>query len=79
MFDRAEARDFSDVHELAARFGTDELLDQAAQVDAGFDVHVFAEMLGHIERHTDEELARSTADPAALRAFVRQWRADLLR
>ena len=37
LFDRAEARDFTDVYALAARFGTDTLLSRAAEVDAGFD------------------------------------------
>lgn len=37
LFDRAEARDFADVHALAARYGTARLLELAAAVDRGFD------------------------------------------
>lgn len=45
LFDRAEARDYTDVYELVQRFGKDELLALAAEVDLGFDLRVFAQML----------------------------------
>ena len=35
LFDRAEARDFSDVFALASRYGKRLLMDRAAEVDAG--------------------------------------------
>lgn len=47
LFDRAEARDFADVHALARRFGTELLLARASEIDPGFDEAIFAEMLGH--------------------------------
>lgn len=37
LFDRAAARDFSDVYALARRFGKDVMLARAKQIDAGFD------------------------------------------
>jgi predicted nucleotidyltransferase component of viral defense system len=40
LFDRAAARDFSDVYVLAHRFGKDVLLARAAQIDTGFDANV---------------------------------------
>jgi Nucleotidyl transferase AbiEii toxin, Type IV TA system len=42
LFDRAAARDFTDVRLLARRFGKDVLLARAAQIDAGFDAGVLA-------------------------------------
>jgi len=46
LFGRAEARDFTDVYDLARRFGRDQLLDWAAEDDPGFDNQIFADMSG---------------------------------
>lgn len=77
LFDRAAARDFVDVHVLAARFSLEHLVDMAAQLDHGFDQGVLVEMLGTVDRFTDEDLAELGADPTALRAFVDRWRSEL--
>lgn len=77
LFDRAAARDFVDVHVLSARFPLEHLVDLAAQLDHGFDPRVLAEMLGTVDRFTDEDLAQLGADPTALRAFVDRWRSEL--
>jgi Nucleotidyl transferase AbiEii toxin, Type IV TA system len=45
LFDRAAARDFADIYILARRFGKEVLLARAAQIDAGFDVRVLADMI----------------------------------
>lgn len=50
LFGRAEARDFVDVYVLASRYGQERLLELAASVDRGFDVQVFADMLGSLAR-----------------------------
>jgi hypothetical protein len=43
LFDRAEARDFTDVYALARRYGKELLIARAAEVDmVGFDTSVFA-------------------------------------
>ena len=78
LFDRAAARDFVDLQVLAARFSLEHLVDMAAQLDHGFDPGVLAEMLGTVDRFTDEDLAELGADPAALRAFVDRWRSELV-
>lgn len=75
LFDRAEARDFADVHALAGRYGTDRLLALAAAFDAGFDVAVFTDMLDSLSRFTDEEIPAS--DPAAVRDFASRWAQEL--
>ncbi len=77
LFDRAEARDFADVHALAARYGTQRLLELAAAVDAGFDVGVFAEMLDSLARFTDDEIPTADGDASAVRRFAADWAARL--
>jgi hypothetical protein len=77
LFDRAEARDFADVYALAQRYDTGLLLQRAAEIDPGFDLEVFATMLGSLDRFTDAELPVGDADVAALREFFRRWRAQL--
>jgi hypothetical protein len=57
LFDRAAARDFADVYVLARRFGKDVLLARAAQIDAGFDPRVLADMIATLNRFTDRELS----------------------
>ncbi|WP_420806250.1 hypothetical protein [Sciscionella marina] len=75
LFVRATARDFVDVYELAEKFGRRTLLAEAAKIDAGFDTHVFAEMLGTLDRFDDQDLA--TRDVATVRTFFAQWRGEL--
>ena len=77
LFDRAAARDFADVFVLAQRFGTDVLLERAAEVDRGFDRRILAEMLRTIDRFTDNELPVAAAEARAVRAFFHLW-ADAL-
>ncbi len=78
LFDRAAARDFADVYVLARLFGKDVLLARAAQIDAGFDVRVLADMIATLNRFTDDELpSPDGSSPAELRAFYAAWRAEL--
>ncbi|MGI8680249.1 MAG: hypothetical protein ACR2LX_16500 [Jatrophihabitans sp.] len=77
MFDRAAARDFVDVYALARRSTTTDLLDLAREVDAGFDLGVFTDMLTHVARYIDVDLALGDVDIAALRAFFHHWIAEL--
>lgn len=75
LFGRAAARDFVDVYALAQRFGKDAMLREAAQVDAGFDHDVLAQMMRHLPRYADEDLLLDpeTTDLVALRDFFAQW------
>ncbi|MGI8680277.1 MAG: nucleotidyl transferase AbiEii/AbiGii toxin family protein [Jatrophihabitans sp.] len=77
LFDRAAARDFVDVYALSRRFSTTELLGLAREVDAGFDPGVFTDMLKHLARYADVDLALGDVDIAALRAFFQHWIAEL--
>ena len=77
LFDRAEARDFSDVYALAARYGKELLLDRAAEVDAGFDTGVLGQMFALLGRYADEEIPVAHTEVSALRAFFSEWAAEL--
>lgn len=77
LFGRAEARDFADVYDLARRFGRDQLLDWAADDDPGFDNQIFAAMLASIERLSDEDLPVHARHAPELRAYFRDWAAEL--
>ncbi|HEX4291014.1 MAG TPA: hypothetical protein VH021_18965, partial [Trebonia sp.] len=78
LFDRAAARDFSDVYVLARRFGKDVMLARAAQIDAGFDSQVLADMIGTLDRLTDDEIpVPNDSSAAELRAFYAAWRSEL--
>lgn len=50
LFDRAEARDFTDVYLLAERYGRDLLFAQAAALDAGLDRRFLAGQFATIQR-----------------------------
>jgi hypothetical protein len=78
LFDRAEARDFADVYTLAQRFGKEELLAYAAEVDPGFNRAVFADMLGSLRRFRDTDLPVQQDTITTLRTFFASWRAELL-
>jgi hypothetical protein len=52
----AAARDFADVYVLAHRSGKDVLLARGAQIDAGFDAKVLADMFATLDRTTDDEI-----------------------
>lgn len=77
LFDRAAARDFVDVYALVRRFTKTEVLDLAREVDSGFDVPVFLDMLRHLTRYSDVDLALGDVDIPALRAAFRQWIVEL--
>lgn len=78
LFDRAAARDFADVYILAGRFGKEVLLARAAQIDAGFDLRVLADMIATLDRFTDGDIPVPDGSSAAeLRAFYKAWRSEL--
>jgi nucleotidyltransferase AbiEii toxin of type IV toxin-antitoxin system len=77
LFDRAAARDFADVFTLSRRFSKTELLELAREVDAGFEVGVFAEMIGLLSRYSDVDLGLGEVDAAEVRAFFSDWSDEL--
>jgi len=59
-FDRAADRDFVDVYALSLTFTKQALIDRAAEVDTGFDLPMFAEMLDLLLRYADRDLELAT-------------------
>jgi hypothetical protein len=49
LSERAAARDFANVYVLAHMFGKDTLITRAAQIDAGFDATVLADMIAALD------------------------------
>jgi hypothetical protein len=77
LFDRVEARDFIDVHALAQRYGRETLLAQAALLDPGSDLGIFANMLASLSRYADDDLSALGATPAVLRHYFAAWRDEI--
>lgn len=77
LFDRAEARDFVDIYLLARHFSKETLLTRAAEIDAGFDFRIFAEMLRTLSRFADGEIPMPAEQIDALRVFFADWRTEL--
>ena len=73
LFGRAAARDFVDVYNLATQFGTDSLLGWAAEVDAGFSIPVFREMLLFVRRFDNSEIPIPSAQVEPMRTFFNSW------
>lgn len=79
MFDRAAARDFVDVYLLAQQFPKDLLLAHAAEIDAGFDTKVLAEMITTLARFIDPDIPLAAEQVSALRAFYQTWHSELTK
>jgi hypothetical protein len=77
LFGRAEGRDFTDVYDLAQRYGRDRLLEWAAQDDPGFDRQIFVDMLGTIDRLTDDDLLTDSRQASVVRCYMHDWAAEL--
>jgi hypothetical protein len=79
LFGRAYPRDFVDVYRLAARFGTELLIERATEVDRGFNRRVLGERIGSLGRIPDDALPMAVGEVAQLRAFYLEWGTELTR
>jgi predicted nucleotidyltransferase component of viral defense system len=77
LFDRAEARDFSDVYVLAEHFGKELLLLRAAAIEISFDKAVLAEMMRSLVRFSDSEIPIDEALVQSVRLFFEEWAKEL--
>jgi hypothetical protein len=77
LFDRAEARDFVDVYVLARRYDQGSLLSWAAEIDPGFLVPVFVQMLARLNRFADDEMPIDLAEVNEVRVFFNSWATGL--
>jgi len=73
LFSRAEPRDFTDVHELHQHFDRNELLEDAAIADPGFDLAVFAQMLRSHRRLRDDDFPPVGVPIEELRNYFDIW------
>lgn len=73
LFGRAEPRDFTDVYALHQQFDRAEILRDAADADAGFDLQVFVQMLRSHRRLRDEDFPETTSTVEELRAYFDAW------
>lgn len=77
LFGRAEARDFADVYVLAQRFGKTALIEQAVELDSGFDHAVLAQMMRTLARFEDDELPLAAETVLRARAFFEDWASEI--
>lgn len=77
LFDRAEARDFADVHTLTTRYDKNTLLTLAGDVDTGFDHQILATMIDSLQRFTDDDIPVDADSIAELRLFFATWAREL--
>jgi hypothetical protein len=57
--------------------GQSPLLALVREVDPGFDVRVFIDVVRHLARYCDVDRALGDVDVAALRAFFQRWITEL--
>lgn len=82
LYTRAEARDYLDVDAIRAfgHFTDAQLMNAAAERDAGFDKAMFARQLDQVQRIRLERVARYGVDAAqfdAIKGRFAQWAAEL--
>lgn len=82
LYGRALARDFLDIDAAitSGRYSHERLLELASASDAGFDVGMFAQVLGALNQITDVAFAAYDIDPPEITAMRRRfaaWRAEL--
>lgn len=74
LFSRAEVRDAIDVHGLLqSGYSREQLLELAAQNDAGFDRAMFADALRRVGRYSDKQFAAYGLAPSAAAAIREQF------
>lgn len=76
---RAAARDFVDVHALAARFGEERLCELAAEKDLGFRGEYLARALEKFDRLDRDLFEVDDRGYEAVRKWARSWSVNLLR
>ncbi len=70
MVEVAAACDFVDVYALSRTFDKHARLALAAEIDAGFEQTVFADVLAYLSRYSDADLQLRDVDVVALRCVA---------
>ncbi len=79
LLGRAAARDFVDVHALAARFGEERLCQLAADKDLGFRREYLADALGKIDRLDRDLFELDAPGYEAVKGWAASWEGKLLQ
>lgn len=77
IFDRAEARDFTDLHAMTRIYPLADLMALAESKDTGFDRRRFLDALASFRRFTSADLQVSAAEHQRLAGVVSAWRHQL--
>jgi Nucleotidyl transferase AbiEii toxin, Type IV TA system len=77
IVDRLEARDYTDLHALAALVGQLTCIDAALSMDAGLRKSDIAEAFDRVQRLTDETFPPASDNPASIRGYFTAWANDL--
>ncbi len=77
ILDRAEGRDFTDLHTLSQRHRRDEIIAWAQRLDAGLTTSAIAHSFAHLDRLDDSELP--TEEPGVVRDVFAGWTLELRR
>jgi len=75
ILDRAEGRDFTDLHTLSQQYQRDEIIAWAQQLDAGLTTSAIAHSFAHLDRLDDNELP--TGEPDVVREVFADWTLEL--
>ena len=77
LFDRAQPRDFIDVHELVRRFGADRVLASAEDIDPGFQIEHLVVALRRINAFGPADLRCDDQRYEEIRRFASEWATEL--
>lgn len=77
ILDRAEGRDFTDLHVLAQQFSKDDCIRWARELDDGVRASDVAAAMAKLERLEDVDLPCSPGSVPSLRAWFERWSSEL--
>lgn len=73
LLDRAEARDFVDVHTLAQQGRLPDMIAEAPTIDLGFDLGQLALAVNQLTRKPDDDLPMPASEILAMRRWYGEW------
>jgi hypothetical protein len=79
IVDRLEARDYTDLHALAALVGELTCIEAALSMDAGLRKNDLAEAFARVQRLSDEAFPPASENPASIRRYFTEWANSLTR
>jgi hypothetical protein len=77
IVDRLEARDYTDLHALAALLGRQTCIDVALSMDAGLRTSDIADAFARVTSILDRRFPEGTDDPALIKRYFTHWADEL--